>query len=124
MGQVDPSSPARSVGVRAHRLRDFRLEGWQQRIAGRWSYRELANDAVWRDGWISFDALCWNPDDRNLYCGLNSIDGDLLYAFDRKSGTLQSLGARQWADELDVKIHRTLLRSVRRVLVFRHEPAP
>ena len=95
--------------VKAHRLRDFKLEGWQEQIAGRWSYRQLAADPQWRKGWISFDAVTWNPHDGLVYCGLNTIDGDLLYAFDPGDGRFTSLGAKAWADAFDVKIHRTLL---------------
>ncbi len=75
--------------VSAFRLRDYRLEGWKERIAGRWSYRQLAADAAWRDGWISFDAVAWSDAERLVYCGLNSIDGDLLYTFDPACGALR-----------------------------------
>jgi hypothetical protein len=95
--------------VHACKLRDFRLEGWEDRIAGRWSYRQLAADPAWREGWISFDAVTCNPADGQIYCGLNSMDGDLLYAFDPKRETFTSLGTQQWTDAFDVKIHRTLL---------------
>ncbi len=40
---------------------------------------------------------------------MNTIDGDLLYAFDPASEQFESLGAKAWADRFDVKIHRTLL---------------
>jgi sugar lactone lactonase YvrE len=95
--------------LKAHILRDYRLTGWSDRIAGRWHYRDLVADDEWRLGWISFDAVAWNPDDRSIYCGLNSLDGDLLYRFDPVAGTFCSLNARRWADAFDSKIHRTLL---------------
>ena len=99
--------------TRAFRLRDYRLEGWDDTIAGRWSYRQLAADPSWRDGWISFDAVTWNPHDGRVYCGMNSIDGDLLYAFDPATGQFDCLDTRSWTDAYDVKIHRTLLLSPR-----------
>ena len=95
--------------VTGHKLRDVRLAGWHEHIVGRWHYRQLAGDAAWRHGWISFDTVCFNPDDAQVYCGLNSIDGDLLYRFDPSTGTFTGLGTQAWADEFDVKIHRTLL---------------
>lgn len=95
--------------IRAHKLRDYRLEGWKEKIAGRWSYARLAADPQWRDGWISFDSVTWNPHDGLVYCGLNSIDGDLLYAFSPADGKFECLDTRRWTDEFDVKIHRTLL---------------
>ena len=99
--------------IRAHRLRDYRLEGWKERIAGRWSYRQLAADPAWRDGWISFDAVAWDDAERRVYCGLNSIDGDLLYTFDPAAERFTCLDTRAWTDAFDVKIHRTLLRNPR-----------
>jgi len=87
------------------------LEGWHEKIAGRWHYRDLVADQNWRNGWISFDALCYNADDGLLYCGLNSIDGDLLYSFDPAAESFQSLHTRKWTDRFDVKIHRNLLYS-------------
>ncbi len=95
--------------VKAHALRNHKLEGWQEKIAGRWSYRDLAADPAWFEGWISFDSVTWNPQDKKLYCGLNTLDGDLLYVFDPATGEFESLGASRWADQFDVKIHRTLL---------------
>jgi len=95
--------------VRAHVLRNQKLEGWQDRIAGRWTYRELAADAAWFHGWISFDAVLFSPADRQIYCGLNSLDGDLLYRFDPATEKFQCLKTKQWTDDYDVKIHRTLV---------------
>lgn len=99
----------RPRNVKAHILRNYRLEGWKDKIAGRWSYRQLVADRNWFDGWISFDAVTWNPYDQQLYCGLNSLDSDLLYRFDPRAERFESMNARQWADPFDVKIHRTLL---------------
>ncbi len=95
--------------VKANILRDYKLTGWKDTIAGRWSYRDLAADPAWFKGWISFDTVRWNSNDHKLYCGLNSMDGDLLYTFDPRSGEFESLETKQWTDEFDVKIHRTLL---------------
>lgn len=97
------------VEIKAHVLRDYRLSGWHEKIVGRWHYRDLVADADWRDGWISFDTVRWNPGDGQLYCGLNAIDSDILYRFDPARQTFTSLGASRWADAFDVKIHRTLL---------------
>ena len=95
--------------VTAHILRDQKLSGWKEQIEGRWHYRDLANDPQWRHGWISFDTVTFNPTDRQIYCGLNSIDGDLLYRFDPRTNAFTSLNTRRWTDDFDSKIHRTLL---------------
>ncbi len=95
--------------IEAHKLRDYRLEGWREKISGQWSYRQLASDPEWCHGWISFDAVTWNPNDHLVYCGLNSMDGDLLYSFDPVRSKFECLNAKSWADVWDVKIHRTIL---------------
>lgn len=104
--------------VKAHVLRDYWLKGWDETIVGRWHYRDLAADENWRNGWISFDSVTWNPDDSLLYCGLNSLDGDLLYTFDPRTGGFASLGTRAWTDDLDCKIHRTILRDPRTGCIY------
>lgn len=98
-----------TLTVHSHILRDAKLEGWKENIAGKWRYRDLAENKDWREGWISFDAVTFNPHDQTIYCGLNSIDGDLLYRFDPKTNSFTSLRTRSWADSFDAKIHRTLL---------------
>jgi hypothetical protein len=80
---------------------------------GRWSYAELRADADWFHGWISFDSVLYNPNDKKLYCGLNSLDGDLLYAFDPEKDQFESMRTQDWTDAFDVKIHRTLQRDSR-----------
>ena len=97
--------------VRAHKLRDYQLSGWKEKICGRWSYKDLVNDPSWFKGWISFDSVTWNPRDRKLYCGLNSLDGDILYRFDPGTEQFESLNTLRWADKFDSKIHRTLLQN-------------
>jgi hypothetical protein len=99
----------RSVNVKAHILRNTKLAGWQEKIVGRWTYRDLIADPDWFHGWISFDAVTFNPQDRQIYCGLNSLDGDLLYRFHPDTDEFECLNTRAWTDAYDVKIHRTIL---------------
>jgi hypothetical protein len=97
--------------VCVHKLRDVRLEGWHEKIVGRWHYRDLIADPAWSKGWISFDSLCWDETRGLLFCGLNSLDGELLYRFDPRSNEFTSCGTQRWADKFDSKIHRGLLKS-------------
>ena len=101
----------RKIHVKAHILRNQTLTGWRDEIVGRWTYAELAANPEWFHGWISFDAVLFNPDDGFVYCGLNSLDGDLLYRFDPATETFECLQAKRWSDQFDVKIHRTILRN-------------
>jgi hypothetical protein len=103
------SDPVKPRSVKAHILRNYRLTGWKEKIEGRWSYRDLCADPSWFKGWISFDTVVWNPHDRQIYCGLNSMDGDLLYRFNPATEQFEGMNTQKWADEFDVKIHRTLL---------------
>jgi hypothetical protein len=100
---------SRPRSVKAYPLRNEKLKGWEETITGRWTYSDLVADPAWFNGWISFDALRWNPYTKKLYCGLNSLDGDLLFAFDPQFSRFESLNSRQWTEKYDVKIHRTLL---------------
>lgn len=95
--------------ITPHKLRDIRLSGWHDRIAGCWHYRDLAADPTWYHGWISFDAVTAHPEDGLIYCGLNFLDGDLLYRFDPATGHFGGLNTRRWTDAFESKIHRTLL---------------
>lgn len=101
--------PTQDILIKAYPLRNYRLEGWHEKIAGRWTYAGLRADPNWFNGWISFDSLRWNPHDKKLYCGLNSLDGDLLFRFDPTTCRFECLGTKAWTDRYDVKIHRTLL---------------
>ncbi len=100
-----------NIGVRSHILLNEQFDNWQSEIEGRWSYRQLYNDERWRKGWISFDAITWSAEEGALYCGLNAMDGDLLYRFHPREDRFESLGARQWTDKFDSKVHRCLLRN-------------
>lgn len=97
--------------VEAHVLRNSRITGWENRFRNNWDYQTIKADPTWFNGWISFDAVRWNSKDRKLYCGLNSLDGDLLYSFSPSLAKFESKNTQQWTDQYDVKIHRTLLLS-------------
>src|SRR6478736_3592503 len=94
--------------VEAHILRDCRVKGWENRTKDKWVYQTIKADPTWFNGWISFDSVTWNSKEQNLYCGLNSMDGDLLYSFRPSSAQFESMETTQWTDQFDVKIHRTL----------------
>lgn len=100
---------SRPKSVKAHILRDFKLSGWEDRLNHRWDYQDLRANPLWFKGWISFDTVTWNPKDKKLYCGLNSLDGDLLHCFSPSAPQFESMNTQQWTDRYDVKIHRTLL---------------
>jgi len=95
--------------VEAHILRDSTVTGWEDRIKNKWVFQNLRDNPSWFNGWISFDAITWSSKEKTLYCGLNSLDGDLLYRFSPSAGKFESMHTQGWTDRYDVKIHRTLL---------------
>lgn len=104
-----PCGDGRPPLVKAHVLRKYELRGWNRETVSRWSYQDLRAQPEWFKGWISFDSVTWNPNDGKVYCGLNSMDGDLLYRFDPQTERFESMNSQHWTDDYDVKIHRTLL---------------
>lgn len=102
---------ADTIKVESCFIKNYELSGWNEKISGRWDYHDLLKDENWRDGWISFDSLLWDDATKKLYCGLNSIDGDILYSFDPDTNKFTSLDTKSWADPFDVKIHRTILKN-------------
>ncbi len=97
--------------IRSHALLNYKFDNWQSEVEGRWPYSKLYDDESYRVGWISFDALTWCEENECLYCGLNSMEGDLLYRFWPEEDRFESLNTKKWADKFDSKIHRTLLKN-------------
>jgi hypothetical protein len=85
----------RPRSAKAPILRIYRLEGWKEKIVGRWNYQDLLADPAWFKGWISFDTIVWNPHDQQAYYGLNSMDSDLLYRFDPSTERFEGLNTQQ-----------------------------
>ena len=96
--------------VDAFAIRDQRFDDWERKVAGRWSIEDLRADERFRDGWLSFDCLSWDADNRKLYLGLTLINTDIFWSFDSRSETFSSLGFPSVSDRFDAKFHRSLER--------------
>lgn len=57
---------------------------------------------------VSFVSLLYHPMDKQVYCGLTSWRGDILYAFNPETKEFQDLNFQSIADRFDTKIHRSL----------------
>ena len=55
---------------------DYKFDGWDDEIAGLWSYRRPASDPERFKAQMSFDTARWNAYDMRLNRGLNLIDGE------------------------------------------------
>jgi hypothetical protein len=98
------------VRVKAFAIREQQLDGWDRRVAGRWSIEDLRADESFRDGWLSFDCLAWDGDSRKVYIGLTLINTDIFWTFDTASETFTSLDFPSVSDRYDAKLHRSLER--------------
>ncbi|MCC7353818.1 MAG: PQQ-like beta-propeller repeat protein [Anaerolineae bacterium] len=97
-----------SITVKAHALRDIRLDASDRERFGHMFFNDWQKDPEFSQGLISFVCMAYNPTDGLLYCGLTALDNDVLYTFDLDQKTFRSLGFPAVAERFDVKIHRSL----------------
>ena len=91
-------------------LRDGRSDDWHQKVAARWSIEDVRADPRYRDEWIVFDCLSWDPERRLLYLSLTAIENDILWRLDAVTGKFASLAFTRIGDRFDAKLHRSLER--------------
>lgn len=96
--------------ITALKLKDRHFTNWYSEIEDQWDYEDLLHDQGWREDWISFDSCLYLPDDDKLYCGLTSLDGDIFWAFDRKTRAFVNCGYKRMKRPFDAKFHRSLVR--------------
>ena len=99
-----------ALKVKALKLkdRDFGNQ-WFDETEDRWEYEDYLNDQQWRKDWISFDCLCYVPENDTVYAGITSFDADIFWGWDRKLGEWVSTGYERVADPFDAKFHRSLV---------------
>jgi hypothetical protein len=56
------------------------------------SVRAVTHDKSRSNEWISTTSTLFNPNDGLVYAGLTHLGGDLLWAFDPKTGITHSCG--------------------------------
>lgn len=94
-----------ALKVRSHKLRDRKFDQWHMD----WDYEDYLKEDTWRKDWISFDCLCYVPDNDTVYAGISSFDADIFWGWDRKSEKWVSTGYERVADPFDAKFHRSLI---------------
>lgn len=98
--------------VQAHVLTDQRFDDWAWKVEGRWSIEDLRADERYRNGWISFDCLAWDPKAGKMYLGLTAISTDIFWTFEPATGVFSSLDFPRVGDRFDAKFHRSMERDV------------
>lgn len=96
------------VDVCAHVLKSRSFDNWASEVEGRWKFEDLRADPGYRNDWISFDSLAWDPRAARLYVGLCTLSGDIFHAFDPARGEFRSLEFSSFGDKYDAKFHRSL----------------
>ncbi|MFC5653299.1 hypothetical protein ACFPYJ_30135 [Paenibacillus solisilvae] len=93
---------------KAHKIVDHQFNNWENEVEGKWVYDDFLRNEHYRHGWISLTSLLSDEHNKRIYVGLGSFDTNLLYAFDRESGTFRDLNYRAAADPFDAKFHCSL----------------
>jgi len=85
--------------VKHHVLRDFKQE-----------YIEDVNrlSEEQKKDMVQFTCFLYNPNDKQLYCGVTAFDGEIFWRFDPVNKTWTSLDYAKIHEQFEVKIHRSL----------------
>jgi hypothetical protein len=98
-----------SFTVKSYQLQDVHYDSqWKVSVEDRWNYRDFITHPQWKEGWISFDCLYYDPDDGYLYSGITSFASDIFKRFDTGRKTFEDTGYGHIADPYDAKFHRSL----------------
>jgi outer membrane protein assembly factor BamB len=69
---------------------------------------QLSSQEDFKSGYFAFTSLKFRPEDGLLYCGNTNFGNDLLRTFNPSTGEFKSLGYQNFAEEFEIKIHRSL----------------
>ena len=110
---VPPARLGSGITIRAHKLFDGHYD-WsvaKHAVTGVWDYADFFSpkNREWYDKWISFDCVLADRHRDLIWCGIASFTGDVLYAFDRKTGKFRNMNYSKVGDKYDAKFHRALL---------------
>lgn len=99
-----------ALKIKALKLKDHDFGNqWFDETEDHWNYDDYINNQEWRRDWISFDCLCYVPENDTVYAGITSFDADIFWGWDRKQGKWVSTGYERVADAFDAKFHRSLV---------------
>lgn len=96
--------------IRSHAFLDRRFapDFFDRHVANRWNYEDFARHPEWARDWISFDGLVHHAGSERVFCGLTRFDGDVFYAWDRRTEKFTGLGFERVMDRYDAKFHRSM----------------
>ncbi len=98
------------IRVKARILREMEDNANINLINNFTSYEEMFRHEDIRKNFIGFTTIIYNPNDKLLYCGINSFENDIFYTFNPETKEFRSLKyyETQGAEKYDVKVHRSL----------------
>jgi hypothetical protein len=91
-------------------LEDETFADWHKSVSGRWSIEDLRGADAYRNSWISFDCLAWDPQRESMFIGLTAISGDIFWNYEPQADKFTSLAFGRIGDRFDAKFHRSLVR--------------
>jgi len=101
---------ATEAQVRTHVLRDCTITPERWTRLARWGFLTdwQAEEDLYHD-WVGPTCLLEHPGDGLIYVGLTALDGDVLYAFDPRTGEWESCGYPAGEDIYATKLHKSLV---------------
>jgi sugar lactone lactonase YvrE len=95
--------------VKAHKLRDARTPKEPAPPGEKRDYHWIQEHDPWASQLIAFTSVLYEPGEGLIYCGLTSMNSDLLYTFDPNTAKFTSLNYHRapGRERYDVKIHRS-----------------
>lgn len=99
-----------SSKVKARVLRNARVTLAMSKAikeAGKWTFDHYQRTDPWRHDMISFTSVLYHPGNGLVYCGLTSMDNDVLYTFNPETEEFKSLNYAAVGERFDCKIHRS-----------------
>jgi hypothetical protein len=99
---------AKRLNAKYHVLTDYRSDLTDRNNLDETFVQVTKRNQEMREKRRWFTSLCWNPATETLYCGQTHRMGNVLHAFDPKTGAFDNLGFETVAEDNDMKIHRGL----------------
>jgi len=98
-----------SSKVKAHILRNVRTPKDPAPPGQKRDYHWLQENDPWASQLIAFTSVLFEPVEGLIYCGLTSLNADVLYTFDRNTHKFECMNYLdvEGSERYDVKIHRS-----------------
>ena len=96
------------IKSRAYKIVDRAFTNWDSEVKDKWVYDDFKGKEDYIHDWISMTSVQNDEASRQVYVGIGSFDGRLLYSFDRESKAFRDLDYGSVAEPYDAKFHCSL----------------